>query len=92
MTTEYTFQNIMIAIATSAVTTTSDVQVYITRQAYANIITNSSGQIPFIVLPVISVSIIDFAFNLFNYASCSFPFVATDFTTATDWILYTLPS
>jgi hypothetical protein len=92
MATLYTFQNIMIAIASSSVTSTSNTSVYITRQTYANLVANSSGQLPFLVLPIISVNTIDFAFNLYNYASCSFPFVATDFTTATDWLVYTLPS
>lgn len=87
-----TFQQIMIKIINGTITTTSDTNVYITRQTYINILDNSSGQIPFISLPVLSVNIIDFVFNLYNYAACSFPFIASDFTTATDWVQYILPS
>jgi hypothetical protein len=90
--TEYTFQTIIAAIISKTITSTTDVNVYISRLAYINIVTASLGQIPALNLPVISVSIIDFVFNFYNYTPSTFPFVATDFTTATDWVVYTLPT
>ena len=90
--TEYTFAAIMAAIIAKSITSTTDVNVYITRYAYSQIVVNSNGQIPFTNLPVLSVSIIDFSMGFFNYTPATFPFVATDFTAATDWYVYTLPA
>lgn len=89
--TTYTFQAIMTGIGNNSITSTSNNQIYITRQAYITLITNSSGNISFINLPLISVSIIDFNVTYFNF-NPAFPFVLTDFTTATDWVTYTLPT
>lgn len=87
----YTFQTLMADIQDGSVTTTSDVQVLITRQAYSNIITNSNGQISYVALPIMAVNIINFSVSYFNNAP-NFPFVVNDFTTATDWLVYTLPT
>lgn len=81
----------MLAIETGSITTTSNINILITRQSYSNIILNSAGNLSNIILPVIAVSIIDFTVYYFNQ-SPSFSFVATDFTAATDWIVYTLPT
>jgi len=89
--TMYTFQTIMTDIGNGSITTTSATQIYITRQAYLNIITNSSGNISFINLPIIAVSIINFNVTYFNF-NPEFPFIVTDFTTATDWVTYILPT
>lgn len=89
--TTYTFQQIMTNIGNNTITTTSDTQILISRQEYIDIITNSSGNISAINLPIISVNIINFNVSYFNF-NLSFPFVLTDFTTATDWVTYTLPT
>lgn len=89
--TTYTFQQIMTDIGNSTITTTSNTQIYISRQEYINLVTNSSGNISFINLPIISVSIINFNVSYFNF-NPAFPFVLTDFTAATDWVTYTLPT
>jgi hypothetical protein len=90
--TEYTFNAIMLDIISQAITTTTNVQVYITRYAYSQIVVNSNGQIPFTNLPVLSVSIIDFSVGFFNYTPANFSFIATDFTSANDWYVYTPPT
>jgi hypothetical protein len=90
--TEYTFNAIMAAIIAKTITTTSDVNIYITRYAYSQIIVNSNGQIPYTNLPVMSVNAINFSVGFFNYTPIIFSFEASDFTTATDWIVYTPPT
>lgn len=89
--TTYTFQTIMTDIGNSSITTTSATQIYITRQAYVNIITNSSGNISSINLPLMAINIIDFNVSYFNF-NPAFPFILTDFTVATDWVTYILPT
>lgn len=89
--TTYTFQNILMDIGNNSITTTNNNQIYITRQAYITLITNSAGNISFINLPLMSVNIINYDVTYFNF-NPSFPFVLTDFTTATDWVTYTLPT
>jgi len=88
--TTYTFQQIMADIGDGTTTTTSDTQIYITRQTYLDIVTNSNGSISLINLPIISVSIINFTVSYFNF-NPTFPFILTDFTTADDWDTYTFP-
>jgi hypothetical protein len=87
----YTFQNIMTAIFTGSITNTSDIKILVTREAYSNIITNSNGQLSNIVLPIMAVSTINFDVAYYNYAPY-FPFVVSDFITAADWLVYTLPT
>lgn len=87
----YTFQTIMTNIGDSTITTTSNTQIYITRQAYIDIVTNSNGEIPAINLPIMSISIINFTVSYFNF-NPAFPFVLNDFTTETDWVTYIFPS
>lgn len=89
--TTYTFQTILTDIGNGSITTTNNNALYITRQEYITLITNSSGNISFINLPLMAVSIINFNVTYFNF-NPSFPFVLTDFTTATDWVTYTLPT
>lgn len=89
--TTYTFQQIMTDIGNSSITTTSNNQIYITRQEYVTLITNSSGNISYINLPLMSISIVNFSVSYFNF-NPSFPFILTDFTTATDWVTYLLPT
>ncbi len=89
--TTYTFQEIMTNIGDSTITTTSSTQILISRQEYINILANSSGNISFINLPIMAVNIVNFSVSYFNY-NPSFPFVLTDFTVASDWVTYTLPT
>jgi hypothetical protein len=91
MTTLYTFQNIMTAISNGSITTNSSTNILVTRQAYSNIITNSNGQISSVQLPIIAVNIINNSVFYFNN-SPAFPFVVNDFITASDWLVYTLPT
>lgn len=81
----------MADIGDGTITSTNNNQIYITRQEYITLITNSSGNISFINLPLISVSIINFSVTYFNF-NPAFPFILSDFTTATDWVTYTLPT
>ena len=90
--TMYTFNAIMTAIETSVITATTDTNVYFTRYAYSQIVTNSNGQIPFTALPVMFVNTINMSVGFYNYAALAFPFVATDYTAATDWYVYSLPT
>lgn len=87
----YTFQEIMTNIGDLSITTTTSTQIYITRQAYVDIITNSNGNIAPINLPLMAINIINFTVTYFNFNPV-FPFILTDFTTATDWTTYIIPT
>ena len=87
----YTFQEIMEAIGNRTITTTIDNQIYITRQEYVDIITDSNGNLSPINLPLMSINIINFTVTYFNF-NPSFPFILTDYTTANDWVTYTYPT
>lgn len=88
--TTYTFQEIMTFIGAKIITTNSATNLYITRQAYIDIITNSEGNISNINLPIMSISIINFTVSYFNF-NPAFPFVVTDFTDVDDWVTYIIP-
>lgn len=81
----------MTAISNGSITTNSSTNILVTRQAYSNIITNSNGQISSVQLPIIAVNIINNSVFYFNN-SPAFPFVVNDFITASDWLVYTLPT
>ncbi len=89
--TTYTFQQIMTNIGDGTITTTSNTQILISRQEYIDIVTNSNGNISFVNLPIMAVSIVNLNVSYFNY-NPSFPFILTDFTVASDWVTYTLPT
>jgi len=87
----YTFQDIMQNIGDLTITTTSATQIYITRQEYVDIVTNSNGNIPAINLPLMAINIINFDVSYFNF-NPAFPFILTDFTVASDWVTYIPPT
>jgi len=86
-----TFQQIMTDIEGLVISTTSSNQLYITRQKYIDVVNNSDGNVAAINLPLMSINIINFTVSYFNF-NPSFPFVVEDYTTADDWVTYTLPN
>jgi hypothetical protein len=85
-----TFQQIMADIEDSTIITTSNNKLFITRQHYIDIVNNSDGNVSLINLPLMSINIINYTVSYFNF-NPEFPFVVSDYTTANDWVTYTLP-